>query len=193
MAINLDEALAIVAKHRGQRIVIPTMASVPVWFGLSNQPLDFTYMPSAMGHGPELGLGLALARPDHGVIVLNGDGSMLMNLGSLVTLAQNPAPVYLIIIDNGMYEITGGQAVAGAGRTDFAGMAKAAGIGRVYAFSELAAWEAKAAEALTGTGPVVVVLHVVGRTGQKTPTAPIPMADQIVRLRAVFAAEADKL
>ncbi len=92
MAINLDEALAVVAKHRGQRVVIPTMASVPVWFGLSNQPLDFTYMPSAMGHGPELGLGLALAQPDHGVIVLNGDGSMLMNLGSLVTLAQNPAP-----------------------------------------------------------------------------------------------------
>ncbi|HEV8059831.1 MAG TPA: thiamine pyrophosphate-dependent enzyme, partial [Gemmataceae bacterium] len=153
MAINLDEALAVVAKHRGQRVVIPTMASVPVWFELSNQPLDFTYMPSAMGHGPELGLGIALAQPDHGVIVLNGDGSMLMNLGSLVTLAQNPAPLYLIIIDNGMYEITGGQAVAGAGRTDFAGMAKAAGINRVYAFSELAAWAAEASAALAGSGP----------------------------------------
>ena len=51
MAMTLDEALAEIAKHRGQRIVIPTMASVPVWFGLSNQPLDFTYMPSAMGLG----------------------------------------------------------------------------------------------------------------------------------------------
>ena len=193
MPINHDDALAVIAKHRGQRIVIPTMASVPVWYGLSNQPLDFTYMPSAMGHGPELGLGLALAQPDHGVIVFNGDGSMLMNLGSLVTLAQNPAPVYLIIIDNGMYEITGGQRVAGAGRTDFAGMAKAAGIERVYAFADLAAWEAKASEALTGPGPVVVVLHVVGRTGQKTPTAPVLMADQITRLQAALAGGTKKV
>lgn len=188
MSMSLDEALAVIAKHRGKRIVIPTMASVPVWFGLSNQPLDFTYMPSAMGHGPELGLGIALAQPDHGAIVLNGDGSMLMNLGSLVTLAQNPAPVYLVIIDNGMYEITGGQRVAGAGRTDFAGMARAAGIPRVYAFGELAAWETGAGEALAGPGPVAVVLQVEGRTGQKTPAIPMPMAEQITRLRAAFAA-----
>jgi thiamine pyrophosphate-dependent acetolactate synthase large subunit-like protein len=190
MAMNLDDALAVIAKHRGQRIVIPTMASVPVWFGLSNQPLDFTYMPSAMGHGPELGLGLALAQPQHGVIVLNGDGSMLMNLGSLVTLAQNPAPVYLIVIDNGMYEITGGQKVAGGGRTDFAGMARAAGIPRVYAYSEQADWETKAAETLIGPGPVVIVLQVTGRLGQKTPVPPVPMAEQITRLRAVFASGA---
>ena len=53
MSMNLDEALVVIAKHRGKRVVIPPMASVPVWFGLSNQPLDFTYMPSAMGHGPD--------------------------------------------------------------------------------------------------------------------------------------------
>ena len=183
MPMDLDAALTVVTTHRGQRVVISTMASVPVWHKLSNQPLDFAFMPSAMGHGPELGLGLALAQPEHGSIVLNGDGSMLMNLGALVTLAQNPAPVYLIIIDNGMYEITGGQAVAGAGRTDFATLARGAGIGRVYAFEDLQAWERQAAEALTGPGPVVIVLAVQGRLGQKTPTPPMPMAEQIERLR----------
>ena len=186
MPILLDDALAVVAVERGSRIVVPTMASVPVWFKLSNQPLDFTYMPSAMGHGPALGLGLALAQPEHGVIVLNGDGSMLMNLGSLVTLAQNPASIYLIIIDNGIYEITGGQAVAGSGRTDFAGLARAAGIPRVYEFRDLPDWKGQAKEALNGSGPVVVVLHVEARLGQKTPSIPMPMQVQIVRLRSAL-------
>ena len=187
MAIHLDDALAVVAKLRGERIVIPTMASVPVWFNLSNQPLDFTYMPSAMGHGTGLGLGIALAQPQHGVIVINGDGSTLMNLGSLVTLAQNPAPLYLIIVDNGMYEITGGQSVAGAGRTDFAGLAQAAGIARVYSFADQDSWESWAGEALSGPGPVVIVLQVEGRLGQKTPSIPMPMKDQIARLRSALA------
>jgi len=187
MAIHLDDALAVVAKHRGSRVVIPTMASVPVWFNLSNQSLDFTYMPSAMGHGTGLGLGIALAQPEHGVIVINGDGSTLMNLGSLVTLAQNPAPLYLIIVDNGMYEITGGQSVAGSGRTDFAGLAQAAGIARVYSFADQASWESWAGEALNGPGPVVIVLQVEGRLGQKTPSIPMPMKDQIARLRSALA------
>ena len=65
MAMTLQEALDVLAKHRGERVVIPTMASVSVWPQLSDTPLDFAYMPSAMGQGPALGLGLALARPEH--------------------------------------------------------------------------------------------------------------------------------
>src|SRR5262249_40060784 len=160
-------------------IVITTMASIGVWPSLSNTPLDFAYMPSAMGQGPALGLGLALAQPQRGVIVVNGDGSMLMSLGSLVTLANQPANVYLLIIDNGIYEATGGQPTAGTGHTDFAGVARAAGIQRVYTFDTLDTWRATAAEALAGLGPVVVWLKVEGRLGQKTPTPPRPMAEQI--------------
>jgi sulfopyruvate decarboxylase subunit beta len=187
MPMQLDDVLEVVAGQRGQRIVISTMASVPVWHRLSDRPLDFSFMPSAMGHGPALALGLALAQPDHGVVLLNGDGSMLMNLGSLVTLAQNPAPVYLLIIDNAMYEITGGQSVAGAGRTDFAMIARGAGIGRVYSFDDASAWRAQAAEVLNGPGPVVAVFKVIGRMGQQTPTIPMPMSKQIERLRAALA------
>jgi thiamine pyrophosphate-dependent acetolactate synthase large subunit-like protein len=136
-----------------------------------------------MGHAPDLGLGLALAQPGRGAVVVNGDGCMLMNLGSLVTLANQPADVYLLILDNGLYEVTGGQPVAGAGRTDFAGLARAAGIGRVYAFDTLEDWRRGAVEALTGPGPVVVWLKVEGRLGQKTPKAPRPMAEQVARLK----------
>jgi sulfopyruvate decarboxylase subunit beta len=187
LAIEPRKALEILAQNRGRRIVITTMASVGVWPELSNTPLDFAYMPSAMGQGPALGLGLALAHPQRGVIVVNGDGSMLMNLGSLVTLANHPANVYLVIMDNGLYEVTGGQVTAGTGHTDFAGLARSAGIQRVYTFDKQDKWQAGAGEALSGPGPVVIWLKVEGRLGQKTPAPPRPMAEQIERLKAALA------
>jgi thiamine pyrophosphate-dependent acetolactate synthase large subunit-like protein len=177
------QALEVVAEHRGERVVVTTMTSVAEWPALSDTPLDFAYLPSAMGGAPALGLGLALAQPGRGVVVLSGEGSLLMNLGSLVTLAAHPADVYLVILDNGLYEVTGGQVTAGTGRVDFAGLARAAGIRRVYAFDTLEGWRGGAAEALAGPGPVVVWLKVEGRLGQKTPQAPRPMAEQIARLK----------
>ena len=183
MPMSQRRALEVLAQHRGRHIVITTMTAVGVWPELSNSPLDFAYMPSAMGHGPGLALGLALAQKERGVIVVNGDGSMLMNLGSLATLAAHPADVYLVILDNGLYEVTGGQATAGAGRANFAALASAVGIGRVYAFDTFEAWQTGAAVALAGPGPVVIWLKVEGRLGQKTPKPPRPMAEQIQRLQ----------
>jgi thiamine pyrophosphate-dependent acetolactate synthase large subunit-like protein len=177
------EALQVLSTHRGDRVVITTMTAISIWPSLSDTPLDFAYIPSAMGQGPALGLGLALAQPERGAVVVNGDGCMLMNLGSLVTLANHPANVYLMILDNQLYEVTGGQPTAGAGHTDFAQMARAAGIRRVYTFVTLEAWRTGAAEALTGPGPVVMWLKVEGRFGQKTPKAPRPMTEQVERLQ----------
>jgi thiamine pyrophosphate-dependent acetolactate synthase large subunit-like protein len=183
MTMDQQSALEIIAAERGSRIVIPTMGAVGYWKKMSDSPLDFTYMPSSMGQGPALGLGLALAHPERGAIVLCGDGSLLMNLGCLVTIAQHPANLWLILLDNAQYEVTGGQPVAGAGRTDFASLARGAGIARVYAFDEIQEWRAKAAEVFSGTGPVFVWLKVTPLAGQKTPAPPHPMPDQIVRLR----------
>src|SRR5262249_19427141 len=167
------------------------MSSAGIWPQLSDSPLDFAYIPSAMGHAPDLGLGLALAQPGRGVIVLNGDGCMLMNLGVLVTLASHPADVYLLILDNGLYEVTGGQAGVGRGRTDFAGLGRAAGIPRVYTFDNADAWRNGAGEALTGAGPVVIWLKVEGRLGQKTPKPPRPLGEQIERLRKALGVTSD--
>lgn len=183
MAMTLREALEVLARHRGERIVLTTMSSVGAWPSISDTPLDFAYLPSSMGQGPSLGLGLALAQPGRGVIVVNGDGCTLMNLGCLVTMAQNPANLYLLIIDNALYEVTGGQTLPGAGCTDYAGLARAAGITRVYAFDAVDSWRQGAAEALTGEGPVVVWLKVEGHRGQKTPSPPRKMPEQIARLR----------
>jgi thiamine pyrophosphate-dependent acetolactate synthase large subunit-like protein len=180
----LREALEVLAAHRQGRIVVTTMSAVGAWKQLSDNPLDFAYIPSAMGHAPDLGLGLALAQPDRGVVVVNGDGCMLMNLGCLVTLANHRAvSFYMLIIDNGLYEVTGGQPTAGTGHTDFAAIARGAGIQRVYSLDTLAAWKNQAAEALTGPGPVVIWLKVEGRLGEKTPTPPRPMGEQIKRFK----------
>ena len=183
MAMTHLEALRVLAAHREGRIVVTTMGSVGLWPGISDGPFDFAYLPSAMGHGPGLGLGLALAQPERGVIVVNGDGCMLINLGALVTIASQPANIYLIVVDNGLYEVTGGQIHAGAGHVDFAALARAAGIPRVYSFDSLEAWRTGAAAALAGHGPVFVRLKVEGKLGQQTPKAPRPMAEQIRRLR----------
>lgn len=183
MPMSHRQALEVLAQHRGRRIVITTMTSVGIWPELSDSPLDFAYIPSAMGQAPPLGLGLALAQPERGVIVVNGDGGMLMNLGALVTIAAHPANVYVLILDNGIYEVTGGQPTPGSGKVDFAGVARACGIARVYSFDSAAEWRAGAAEALSGAGPVVVWLKVEPRYGQKTPKPPRPMREQLQRLQ----------
>ena len=183
MLMSQRQALEILALQRGHRIVITTMSSTGIWPEFSDTPLDFGYIPSSMGEGPPLGLGLALAQPERGVIVVNGDGCMLMNLGTLVTIGSHPANLFLVVLDNGIYEITGGQPTAGSGRVDYAGLARAAGIRRVYGFDTYDAWRSGAAQALAGRGPVFIWLKVEARLGQEAPQAHRPMADQIQRLR----------
>lgn len=183
MSMDLRQALGVVARHRGDRIVIPTMGAVGVWPECSDSAADFFYMPSSMGQGPALALGLALAQPRRGVIVLTGDGSLLMNLGCLITIAQHPANLWVILLDNGQYEITGGQPVPGSRRTNFAKIAEGAGIRRVYSFEEAATWDRSAGEVFRGSGPVFVWLRIQPRPGQQTPKPPHSMPEQISRLR----------
>jgi len=91
-------------------------------------------------------------------------------------------------VDNGVYEVTGGQPIPGAGRTDFAGLARAAGIRRLYSCQTVQEWRDRAAEALSGPGPVVIWLTVTARPDQRAPTTARPMAQQIARLRQALGA-----
>jgi sulfopyruvate decarboxylase subunit beta len=186
VAMAHREALEILAASRGRHVVITTHGSVDLWVSLSDTPLDFSYVPASMGQGPALGLGLALAQSRHGVVVVSGDGSLLMNLGCLVTIANHPADLFLIVMDNGVYEVTGGQPHAGAGHADFAGLARAAGIRRVYSCQAVEDWRKVAPEALVGPGPVVTWLKVAARPGQRAPVAARPMQEQITRLQRLL-------
>ncbi len=178
------DALEVLATHRRpEQAVVSTMGSAAIWPKLSDSPLDFHYLPSSMGQGVPLGLGLCLAKPGRSAIVLIGDGGLLMNLGCLVTVAQFTVPLHILLIDNSLYEVTGGQPVPNAGQTDFATIARGAGIVRVYSCRKQAEWESIAAEALIGPGPTFVELKVAGERGKSTPTAPRPMAEQIERFQ----------
>lgn len=177
------QALEVVARSRGQRVVIVTMGSVGIWPDLSDTLLDFSYLPSSMGQGVPLALGLALARPERGVIVVTGDGSLLMNLGCLATVAAYPAPLAIVLIDNQLYEVTGGQPIVNAGRIDFANLARSLGIDHAYNYGRLDDWSVAAPSVLNQTQPTFVWLRVMGTTGQKTPSARRPMTEQISRLQ----------
>src|SRR5262249_42313670 len=107
----------------------------------------FFYLQHAMGLASAIGLGIALTRPDARVIVLDGDGSVLMNLGTLATLARyHPSNLTHVIFDNGSLLSTGGFAShTTSGITDLAAIARGAGCprvleaGSVYAFMEAVA------------------------------------------------------
>ena len=123
------ELLEPLAKRRTNGVVVTTMSTVRPWGRLSDHGLDFASADSAMGHAADLALGIALALPERKVICLNGDGSMLMTLGTLATIVGSGAQnLILFVVDNGRFEITGSQPVAGAGLTDFAAFARAAGF-----------------------------------------------------------------
>jgi sulfopyruvate decarboxylase subunit beta len=141
-------------------------------------PLDFIYVPSSMGEAPSLALGLALAQPARRVIACSGDGSLLMNLGALVTIAaEAPKNLVVIVFDNGVYEVTGAQPVPGRA-VDYAAIARASGIGIVHRYSSIDEWRANAKGALSASGPVVVVLKVAPVPGAVGPKSPGPTASR---------------
>ncbi|AKB86011.1 sulfopyruvate decarboxylase subunit beta [Methanococcoides methylutens] len=99
---------------------------------LKDRPGNF-YMLGSMGLSSSIGLGLSLAVPERHVIAIDGDGSVLMNMGSLATIAhQNPENYLLVIIDNGTYGSTGDQPTATSLGTDLGAVAKGAGIDEVH-------------------------------------------------------------
>ncbi len=115
----------------------------------------------AMGQAAAIGLGLALAQPGKRVLVITGDGEMLMGLGALATIAdQAPQNLAILVLDNGLYAETGGQRSHTGGRTDLAEIARGAGFAAVSTVRE-AGELATAEELLLRTpGPVLVVAKV---------------------------------
>jgi thiamine pyrophosphate-dependent acetolactate synthase large subunit-like protein len=180
--MDLREAVAVVRATRADSdVVISSMGNAREWIALGPlHPLDWVFIPSAMGHAASLGLGLALAQPKRRVIAMMGDGSLLMSLGVLATIAaQRPQNLVVLVFDNGVYEITGGQptpATVGAerSRVDFAAVARACGIGVVHEFHELAAWSADARDILNAPGPTLAVLNVAPVSGAAGPKSPGP-------------------
>lgn len=159
------ECLEVLARLLPDQIVVATYRAAFEW--MAARPSDLNYLSvGAMGLASSHGLGLALGRPDRQVIVLDGDGSLLMNLGSLITIAE-AAPGNLVhcVFDNRSYAVNGGHPVPGAGKTDFAGLAEAAGYRGVYRCADIARLPETFSEALRQDGPAFVDLQVA-HTGE---------------------------
>lgn len=159
--LSKEQVMAPLAALRTDEIVVTTMGAVRAWDRVSTHELDFANVDGAMGHAADLALGLALARPDRRVICLNGDGSMLMCLGTLATIAQSGVRnLMMVVLQNGTYEITGNQPVPGSAAIDYAAIAKGCGIERAYRFSSPGPYAAALRALLEDEGPVVVAVAV---------------------------------
>ncbi len=132
-----------------------------------DRPENF-YTWGAMGVVGGLGLGLALARPDRRVIVLDGDGSLLMNLGTLATIAAEAPPNLVHVVwDNEQYEVTGGQPTHTARGADLAAVARAAGVRRAETVRDLDTFCRTLERSLVEPGPWTIVVKTrPGRSGR---------------------------
>jgi sulfopyruvate decarboxylase subunit beta len=177
----LLETLRVLREARGDAVVVTSMGAARDWGrDFPPHPLDFIHVPSSMGQTPAIGLGIALAQPSRRVIVCVGDGSLLMNLGCLVTIAAaRPRNLMLLVFDNVAYEVTGGQptpaALVGDNGVDLAAMARAAGFPAAGRIDTLDDWREQAHSILSQAGPVCTVLKVAAEP-EGGPVGPLPPA-----------------
>ena len=167
--LNKQECLKIIAKHRTDEIVIATMGLAVPWGKISDHPLDFASVGSAMGHAADFALGLALARPDKKVLVLNGDGSMLMSLGTLATatgLTRLPDNYYLFVCENNAYEVTGNQSIPGGTNFSFTTVARGSGFEKIHRFDQLSLVDSALPLILDEKGPTFVNLKIASSNAQ---------------------------
>ena len=164
MIKNVD-AVRILDEHRGDALVVTTMGAGNARFGLpsvtQHEELNLP-LTGCMGKASSIGLGLALARPERKVLVLDGDGSLLMNLGTLVTISgKAPENLYHFVFENGVYAVTGGQPIPGEGRPSFQGMAREAGYAAAHEFDDTEELATSIEGILRQKGPVLISLKIV--------------------------------
>jgi sulfopyruvate decarboxylase subunit beta len=191
MAMKPEAVLRAIAAVRGDAICVPTMTTSPAWREM--QPDDLSVgCVGFMGGASSLGLGLALARPERRVVVFDGDGSLLMQLGSLATIAgARPRNLVHLLFKNGVYHTSGSQEIPGGLTVDFVTMARGAGYRTALAISELDDFKRRLPQLLEDEGPIFVELHTT--LAEQTPMTArggVPFPDQVDRLRRKLLAAA---
>jgi len=159
MAIKPEDLLRAIAGARGNAICVPTMTTAPAWRTIAPDDLSIGCV-GFMGGASSLGLGLALALPERRVVVFDGDGSLLMQLGSLATIAgAAPRNLTHLIFKNGVYHTSGAQDIPGGLTVDFVQMAKGAGYRKAYAITDFDDFKRRLPSMFSDEGPLLVELH----------------------------------
>jgi sulfopyruvate decarboxylase subunit beta len=184
MAMKPEEVLKVIAAHRGDAICVPTMTTSPAWREIAPDDLSIGCV-GFMGGASSLGVGLALARPERRVIVFDGDGSLLMQLGSLATNAgARPRNFIHLLFKNGVYHTSGAQEIPGGLQVDFVTMAKGAGYRTVLEIGELDEFKRRFPKMLTEEGPIFAQL--ITTLADKTPMTDrrgVPFPEQVTKIR----------
>jgi thiamine pyrophosphate-dependent acetolactate synthase large subunit-like protein len=152
-------------------------------WGAGHRPENF-YMLGSMGLAAPIAMGVAIAQPRRRVFALEGDGSLLMQLGCLSTIAaQGVKNLCVIVWDNGIYQITGGQGTpARASGTDIVAIARASGIANAAWAADEAEYDALVAKALATDGPHVIGVKIDNEPGRtQTDRDPIRFRESFMR------------
>ena len=148
--------------HRNDSVVIATGTCGRHWPDISTNMKRDVPLGGAMGHTTSAALGLALAQPNEKVVLFDSEGSLLMNMGILATIAgQKPSNFVHFLMDNECYATTGGQPVPNAQDIDYAGMAKEAGYANAYSFDNLEDFATNIERIMGETGPVFVAMKMI--------------------------------
>ena len=182
------DALEAIYPELENRIVVTIMGAVAAeLYTLGHRP-TFFYLEHAMGLASSMGLGIALALPEHKVVVVDGDGSLLMNLGTLSTLGRyRPGNLLHIVFDNESLLSVGGFPTATATGTDLAGVARACGIPRVEEARTLENFRDAVVTAVAGNTLTTIVAKVEA-VGPKSFHMDLPLLENRFQFRRALEA-----
>ncbi len=173
-----------------ERIAVTIMGAVAAELYSLGHKHNFFYLEHAMGLASSMGLGIALSMPQHQVVVLDGDGSLLMNLGTLSTLARyKPGNLLHIVFDNESLLSVGGFPTATATGTDLAGVARACGVPRVAEANTPEALAAAVRKALDAHELTTIVAKVEA-VGPKSFHLDLPLLENRFQFKRALEARA---
>ena len=153
------DATRVISARRGDALAVITMTTIFAW--PDDDPGPTIRCAPLMGGASSIGLGLALGRPDRTVIVCDGDGSLLMQLGTLATIAGAAPPNLVhVVFDNGVLYEGGGRLPVATTAVDFCGLAAAAGYRSTFSFATVDDLDAGFGAALAAVGPTFVHLRI---------------------------------
>jgi phosphonopyruvate decarboxylase len=195
------EACEIISEHRADSIVVCTMGAMNAIDALPFNPLTVACVP-LMGGAASLGLGIAIAQPNQRVFVLDGDASLLMELGGLVSVAHaSPANYFHFLFNNGIqFSGLGNLPTPAETKTDFPGLAKAAGYAAAYTFETSQALAGGVDRILSSDAPAFIELKISSeqpKLGFDCPSVEMidarftRMGDELRRIRECLGVRAD--
>lgn len=159
--IDAQDVFEAFKEHRGDAIVTTAGTAGRYWTDFTDNERRDVSLGGAMGQTTSAALGLALGLPDEKVVLFDAEGSLLMNLGAIASIAgMKPANFYHILLDNECYATTGGQPVPNAQGIDYSMMAKGAGYAATYSFDDLEELATSVGEIMNETGPVFVSVKI---------------------------------